>query len=740
LKNIQASRRDFLKSSGIASVGLALGISGFTRDAAVKKISPAIIKLEINPFIIIDTAGNITLVNPRPDMGQGSTQAVPSLLAEELEVSLDKVLIVQSDGKGKYGSQTSGGSSSVRELWMPIRKAGAAAREMLTTVAAKRWNVPVSECKAQDGKITHPASGKSFTYGELADDASKLEIPKSPKLKESRDFKIIGKYNKRLDVPERVTGKAVYGIDVDVPGMVYASILHSPVIHGKVAKIDDSETKKVKGVLQVIKTERTMPHRTSEAVAVVATNWWAALKGKKALRVQWDNADYENTLTTASYFDHLQKAAEKPGINFEEKGDFAAKYTSAAEKLEASYETPFLAHAPIEPENAVAHVKEDGSVEIWAPVQGPDWALRDVCGYMKLKPEQVKINVTLLGGAFGRKAYHDFLLEACHISREIKKPVKVIWTREDGISQGPYRPGMLSHMQGFVEDGKITGFHHHAIGESIAGQVFKGLKEDEADSWIGGELSTENNKYQFNTASKISWTHVKTDIPVVWWRSVYASNFGWGQECFMDELAHLAKKDPLKARLEMLSDQRFKTVLDTLAQKADWETRLPEGSGKGMAVFKSFGSICAVCITVSKKDNGLKIDKVVSVIDCGHYVNPDNVKAQTEGNIVMGLTAAIKDGITFTNGMSDQTNFHQFNLMRLNEMPLIDIHIVESGAEPGGVGEPGLPPVAPALGNAVFAATGKRIRKLPLSILLTWLNRGQIPFNKFKIGLEDVCL
>jgi isoquinoline 1-oxidoreductase beta subunit len=716
LENIKPSRRDFIKASTLTTFGLALGISGFTRDAALKKITPAILRLEINPFIIIDTGGNITLVNPRPDMGQGSTQAVPSLLAEELEVSLEKVLIVQSDGMGKYGSQTSGGSSSVRELWMPIRKAGAAAREMLTSTAAKKWNVPVTECIAEDGKIHHKATGKSLTYGELADDASKLEIPKDPKLKEAKDFKIIGKYNKRLDVPERVNGKAVYGIDIDIPGMVYASILHSPAIHGKVVSIDDSEAKKVKGVLQVIKTERTMPHRSSEAVAVVATNWWAALKGKKALRVKWDNADYEKTLTTASYFAQTYEAAKKEGINFEEKGDFTAKYATAKDKLEAQYETPFLAHAPIEPENAVVQVKEDGSVEIWAPVQGPDWALRDVCGYLKIKPEQVKINVTLLGGAFGRKAYHDFLLEACHISKELKKPVKVIWTREDDISQGPYRPGMLSHMQGFVEDGKITGYHHHAIGESIVGQVFKGLKDDEADPWLSEEISTGNNKYNFSSASKVSWTNVKTDIPVVWWRSVYASNFGWGQECFIDELAHLAKKDPLKARMEILPDDRFKKVLETLAEKANWAEKLPEGTGKGMAVFKSFGSISACCITVSKSGQGVKIDRVVSVIDCGHYVNPDNVKAQTEGNIVMGITAAIKDGITFTNGVCDQSNYHQYNVLRLNETPVMEIHIVDSGAVPGGVGEPGLPPVAPALGNAVFAATGKRLRKLPFDI------------------------
>ncbi|WP_259014371.1 xanthine dehydrogenase family protein molybdopterin-binding subunit [Emticicia fluvialis] len=716
MKNTSTTRRDFIKATGLTTFGLALGVSAFAKDAVVKKITPAVLSLEINPFIIIDTAGNITLVNPRPDMGQGSTQAVPSLLAEELEVSLDKVKIVQSDGKGKYGDQTSGGSSSVRALWQPLRKAGAAAREMLTQTAARRWNVSTTECYAQDGRILLKGSDKSFTYGELADDASKLEIPKDPKLKEAKDFKIIGKYNKRLDVPERVTGKAVYGLDVDIPGMVYAAIVHSPMLHGKIVSVNDADTKKIPGVLQVVKTERPMPHRKSEAVAVIATNWWAALKGKKALNVQWDNGNYDKTLSTQKYFDDTYAAAKKEGINYEEKGDFAAKYASAKQKLEANYETPFLAHAPIEPENAIVHVKDDGSIEIWAPVQGPDWALRDVCGYMKVKPEQVKINVTLLGGAFGRKAYHDFLLEACHLSKELKKPVKVIWTREDDITQGPYRPGMLSHMQGFVENGKITGFHHHAIGESIVGQVFKGLKEDEADPWLSGEISTENSKYNFETASKVSWTNVKTEIPVVWWRSVYASNFGWGQECFIDELAHLAGKDPLEARMEILNDERFRKVLVTLADKASWKEKLPEGQAKGMAVFRSFDSISAACITVSKQGNGIKIEKVVSVIDCGHYVNPDNVKAQTEGNIVMGLTAAIKDGITFTNGVCDQTNYHQYNIIRMNETPKMEIHIIDSGANPGGVGEPGLPPIAPALGNAIFAATGKRVRKLPFDI------------------------
>lgn len=709
------SRREFLRLSSLSGLGLMLGVSSFAKNASIVKLTEEALQLEINPFIIIDNLGNITLVNPRPDMGQGSTQAVPSLLAEELEVSLEKVKLIQSDGKSKYGSQTAGGSSSVRELWEPLRKAGAAAKEMLTETAAKRWGVSVDKCYAEDARIHQKGSDKSFSYGELADEASKLPIPKDPKLKDPKDFKIIGKTKPRLDVPDRVTGKAVFGMDVDVPGMVYAAILHSPAIHGKIVSIDDAAAKKIPGVIKVMKAERPMPHRKSEAVAVIATNWWAALKGKKALNVTWDNSGLDK-MTTDSYFAQSYEAAKAEGINFEEKGDIDQTLAHAEKTLEAVYETPFLAHAPIEPENAIAHVKDNGEVEIWAPIQGPDWALRDVAGYLKVKPEQIKINVFLLGGAFGRKAYHDFLLEACFLSKELKKPVKVIWTREDDISQGPYRPGMLSAMRGAVNGKRIAAFHHHAIGESINRQVFNGLKDHEVDDWITGELSAENHKYNL-PVWKLSWSNVKTDIPIVWWRSVYASNFAFGQECFMDELAHAAGVDPIEARQAVLQDARFKKVLEVISEKANWKEKLPAGQGRGVAMFKSFGSISACCVTVSKQSDGsVKIDKVVSVIDCGWHVNPDNVKAQTEGNIVMGLTAAIKPGITYAGGMAQQSNFNDYPIMRINEAPEMDIHIVNSGEVPGGVGEPGLPPVAPALANAIFAATGKRLRKLPIDL------------------------
>jgi isoquinoline 1-oxidoreductase beta subunit len=706
-------RRDFLKKSGLAAIGLVIGIDSTAKAHNISNWSTGAGPIEISPFILIDPDNNITIVNPRNDMGQGTIHSVPAMIAEELEVTLDMIRIVQSDGKSKYGAQTSGGSSSIRNLWLPLRKVGAATKEMLVKAAAQRWNVPDNECDAMDAKVFNRKTSASFTYGELAADAAKLPVPEEPSLKKRSDFRIIGKNIKRKELLPRTNGKAVYGIDVQVPGMVYASILHAPMIFGKIISIDDAEALKVPGVLHVFKCERKMIHRDVDSVAVIATNWWAANNGRKALAVQWDTEGLEEKIDTDNYFRACYDAVNTEGVNHLEKGDFKRKFDAAQKKLDLTYETPFLSHAPIEPENTTAHVKEDGTVEIWAPIQGPGETLPDVANYLGIATEKITIHPMLMGGSFGRKAYIDFVKEACFLSNKIKRPVKVIWTREDDITQGPYRTGMISHMQGFVEDGKVTGFHHHIVGESILRQVFKGLADNEPDPWMGEAL--EDNSYQFKTA-KISFTNVRTEIPIMWWRSVNASNLSWGQECFVDELAHLAGVDPLTLRLELFDDKRFIKVLMTLAEKSGYYAKSPAGTGKGVAIFKSFKTIVACCITVSSSDKGVSIDKVVSVIDCGMYVSADTVKAQTEGNIVMGLTAAVKGGIVIKKGISQQSNFNNYHVMRINEMPDVEVHIMENDEAPGGVGEPGLPPVAPALGNAIFAATGVRLRNLPIDI------------------------
>lgn len=712
---LRTGRRDFIKQASLATLGLAIGIDSFSKIHNITPHKGTVDNFEINPFILIGLDNTITIVNPRNDMGQGTLHSVPAMIAEELEVSLAQIKIIQSDGQSKYGAQTSGNSSSIRRLWLPLRKAGAATKEMLIRAAARQWGVLESECYAREARVFRKGSDTSLSYGEVAGAASKLEVPADPVLKHPADFNIIGKDIKRAEIPPRTNGKAVYGIDIEVPGMVYASILHSPMIFGKIVTIEDSDTLKIPGVLRVIKCERKMIHRDAESVAVIASNWWAAFKGRNALKVQWDNSNLKETLDTDDYFKKCYAKAKEDGINHHEMGDFNRKFNTVASRLECIYETPFLSHAPIEPENTTAHVKEDGSVEIWAPIQGPGETLPDVANYLGLPTEKIKIHTILMGGSFGRKAYIDFVKEACFLSNKLKVPVKVIWTREDDITQGPYRPGLLSHMQGFVEDGKITGFHHHIIGESILRQVFKGLPDDEADPWMGEELR-DNTRYEFKTSKKVSWTNVKTEIPIMWWRSVNASNLAWGQECFIDELAHLTEKDPLAARLELLEDERFKKVLQTLAEKSDYYAKSAPGTGKGVALFKAFGTICACCVSVSTNNSGVKIDKVVSVIDCGLYVSADTVRAQTEGNIVMGLSAAIKGGIVFKGGVCKQSNYNNYQVLRMNEMPAVEVFVIENGEAPGGVGEAGLPPVAPALGNAIFAACGVRVRNLPVDI------------------------
>ncbi|HEX6223087.1 MAG TPA: molybdopterin cofactor-binding domain-containing protein [Chryseolinea sp.] len=714
---IKTSRRDFIKTSGLATLGLVMGLDAKSNPKNISELETMAMDIEISPFILIKPDNSITIVNPRPCMGQGTIQAVPAMIMEELEVDFDQVKIIQSDGKSKYGAQTSGGSTSISRLWLPLRKAGAATKEMLIQAAANKWNINATGCYAAKGKVFRNDTTASFTYGELAAEASRLPVPSEPVLKQKHEFKIIGKSRRRFDLPDRVTGKALYGLDIQVPGMVYACILHSPMIFGKLVSFDETETLKIPGVIKVLKCERTMIYCTTDSVAVIASNWWAAKKGRDALKATWDNAGLEKALDNDEFYGRCYAASKKDGIRFEESNDFNAKFDEAKHKLDVNYETPFLSHVPIEPENATAHVKPDGTAELWAPMQGPGETLEEVSKYLGIPTEKIKIHVALMGGSFGRKAYMDFIKEACFLSNKLKVPVKVIWTREDHIRQGPYRPGMVSHLQGFVEDGKIVGYHHHVIGESILGQVFRGLEDDQPEPWIGSESSVRNNKYQFKKTHKVSWTNIKTVIPVMWWRSVNASNLGWGQECFIDELAHLAGKDPLQARMEILEDQRFITVLKTLSEKANYNEKLAEGKGRGVAIISAFGSIVACCITVSKSGAGVSIDKVVAVIDCGMYVNADTVRAQTEGNIVMGITAAIKPGIVFKGGVCQQDNFNNYPIMRINEMPEVEVFLIENHEAPGGVGEAGLPPVAPALGNAIFAATGIRMRKLPINIL-----------------------
>jgi isoquinoline 1-oxidoreductase subunit beta len=706
------NRRNFLQWSGTLAIGFALPTIG--KAAEISNLSNAAIDLTLNPFVLITKDNTISVYCPHPDFGQGTTQSMPMLIAEELGVSLDKVKVRFTDGDVKYGSQFVGGSASVRGQWKPLRKAGAAAREMLTKAAANRWGIAESDCVCENGKIVNSKTKAALSFGELVEDASKLEVPKEPKLKSNKDFNLIGKSVPRLDFPNKTNGKAQFGIDFKLPNMVYAVALHAPQIHNKVKSIDDTAALKVKGVSKVLKGQRPLPYKTLETVAVIANSTWAAMEGRRALKVSWEEGDLAK-ISTDAYFAQLQKVKTEDGFTLADKtGSVAEGMAAATKTIEAEYSTPFTAHAPMEPENTTVWVQGD-KVEIWAAMQAPDWALQQITGTFGFKPENIKINVQMMGGSFGRKGYLDYMLEAVYLSKELNQPVKLTWTREDDLTQGPVRPGMLNVVKGGIDkDGNVSTLEHKIVGSWLGWQLWKAPAS--AMTWWDEGVKQHDAPYKIaNRAHK--FVQVDTEIPIVWWRSVYSSTNVFAAESFMDELAHAGNKDPLELRLSLLQDSpRFISVLNTLKEKSGYGKSLPAGQAIGIAISKTFETICAHAVLVSKQGKGVKIEKVTSVIDCGIALNPDQVKAQTEGCVVMGLSAALKNPITIVDGKIQEMNFHLFTPLRINETPKTEVHIIQNDEEPSGVGEPGLPPLAPALCNAIFNLTGKRIRKLPFDL------------------------
>ncbi len=716
------TRRNFLQLAGSSSAMLVLGFSltdCTPKDAKATSLTnlsaDAASGKELNPFIIITSDGKITLMAHKPEMGQGTWQSMPMIVAEELGVTLDQVQIQMAKVDKKYGDMSVGGSYSVRGSWMDLRKAGAAAREMLTQAAANTWKVPVSECSVKEGVVYHQGSDKKMTYGELVDAASKLEVPKEPKLKDAKDFTLIGKPLQRPDIPLKVNGTAQFGIDVKIPGMLYVSVLRSPVFHGKPKSIDDKATKAIAGVKQVLQAERKLNNHKLYGVAVLADNYWAALQGKKALNVEWD-APAADKVSTDKLYAQLRELAKTEGHVAKKSGDFQGALAKASHKMEAVYELPFAAHAPMEPQNCVAHV-QGGKAEIWAPTQIPDSARKEMAEYLKIPEENITFHVTFLGGGFGRRLFADAIMEAAYISQQAKAPVKVLWTREDDMTGGPFRPGTVSSFKaGLDATGKLVALQHKVVAPSINDNMF-GSKDPKRRDDEGAMEGVLESSYEIPNFSYHN-IFAETTIPIGWWRAVYSTTTAYAHECFMDELAHAAKKDPLDFRVSMIQKNlRMKSLYSFLRDKSGWDKPMPKGWGKGVAAWEFFAGRAGHVVYVSKKTTGgVQIEKIVVAIDCGTAVNPDNVKAQVEGATVMALMAALRDSITFQDGVPQQTNFHNYRIMRLSETPPIEVHIVPSAEKPDGVGEPGLPPLAPALANAVFAATGKRMRKLPFDL------------------------
>jgi isoquinoline 1-oxidoreductase beta subunit len=712
-KNV--SRRNFLRNSGLTGTALFLGFY-FPSNAREPKFLNAAEdineEIELNAWIRIDTSGKITILSHRAEMGQGAYQAIPQIIAEELEVDLDKVNIDFAPGNNKkYGSQITGGSSTVRGSYKNLLKLSATAREMLIAAAAAKWSVPATECYAEAGHIIHRPSGKKFHYGEVVIDASKLEAPKDVKLKSRSEYKLIGKPIHRPDTPLKTNGAATFGLDKKVPGMLYASVERNPRLRGAIKSFDDAAARKIPGVKDVFKVRMKVFNTFREGVAVIGTSTWAALQGRKALKVDWDDSNFEHINSADVYQRHEDILKNKEGLIFKQQGDANSILSQATKKIDVIYQTPYESHAAMEPLNCVAHFQND-KIEIWGPIQAPDWVQNFISTEFNLPVDKVIVNMTFLGGGFGRKAFLDYPHEATLISKQIGAPVQVVWTREDDMTQGPYRPGMSYRCEGVVTNGKID-----ALKVRLAGQNMDNFQNDDRskpnDSSAEGFLAP-----YYNSIKNISIQDVpfETPIPVMWWRSVYASTNGFAYESFIDELAHEAGKDPLEFRRQHLQDERCQRLIDKLEEVSNWKSR-KKNEGFGVAITECFSSTVGEIVKVSKDADGkIKIDKVWAVMDCGWYVNPDTIKAQVEGSVIMALGAATMHEITFKDGLTEQKNFYAYTMPRIMNIPPIEVHVMDNDADAGGVGEPGLPPFTPALTNAIYDLTGKRIRKLPFDM------------------------
>jgi isoquinoline 1-oxidoreductase subunit beta len=709
------SRRNFIKLSGLTGTALTIGFAlpAFGEESEILKVNTAeSLGIELNAWIHIDTDGKVTITNHRSEMGQGSFQSVPQMIAEELEVSLDAINIIFAPGNGrKYGSQVTGGSSTIRGSYKKLMRLGAAAREMLIEAAAKKWGVSKTEFYAENAMVIHKPSGKKLGYGELVTEASKLEPPKEVALKNPKDYKLIRKPLPRQDTPMKVNGKAIFGLDFKLPGMLYAVVERSPRFQGKVVKFDDTETRKIAGVKHVLKVNRDEFDNMREGVAVVATSTWAAMQGRKVLKVEWDDAAFPHHNSDELYA-KMREQVKGDAISFKTMGNTASTFAKAEKKVEATYETPYESHSCMEPLNCVANVTDD-KCEIWGPIQGPDWIQGNIAGHLKMAPEKVSVNMTFLGGGFGRKAFTDYPYEAVMISKEIKAPVQVVWTREDDMTIGPFRPGMVYQCKGAVtKEGRIGSFETKMSGQNMGTQNPGADKSTYNDSTTEGFLEGYFNSiphYSFGDAP------LESPVPVMWWRSVYSSTNAFAFESFMDELAVKAEKDPLDFRRQHLGE-RYQLLIDKLEAVTNWKAR-KKNEGFGVAITECFSSIVGEVVKISKNAEGkVKIDKVWAVMDCGWYVNPDIIRAQVEGSIIMALGAATKHETTFKDGKAVEQNFNTYKMPRITDTPEIEVHVMDNDEKAGGVGEPGLPPFTPALTNAIFDLTGKRIRRLPFSL------------------------
>jgi isoquinoline 1-oxidoreductase subunit beta len=690
---LNVSRRQFLQASVVGTTGLLLGIS--YRSARAAEAST----FQPNAFLCISPDGRVTIYVAKSEMGQGVRTALPQIVADELEADWSTVHVEQALAEPKYGRMGTGGSSSVRNSYLPLRKAGAAAREMLVAAAAARWGVSPTACKAESGQVLHTPSGRRLGYGALVGDAAQLKVPAEPTLKDPSQFRYIGQPVPRVDIPAKVTGKAVYGIDVRVKDMLVAAVLRCPVVGGKLSKVDDSAARAVPGVRRVVTLE--------SGVAVVAEGSWSALRGRKALVVAWDEGVHAR-LGQEQLWSSAQEAVKSSGVTARQQGDVAGALAASRRTLESSYQAPLLAHLTLEPQNCVAHVRSDGC-DVWAPTQVPDRARETVAQMLGMAPERVVVHTTFLGGGFGRRLETDFVVEAVRLSKAVSAPVQVLWTLDDDFAHDFYRPLSAHLMRGALDaNGQPVAWQHRlSVPSRSPDRLKNGIDEGAMHGALEVPYGIPNLEVQFAASS--------TPIQLGAWRSVAHSYNAFAVESFIDELAHLAGKDALAFRQSLLgASPRHLHVLALVAEKAAWGEPLPAGRARGLAVHESFGSVVAEVAEVVVEKEGFRVERVVCAVDCGTVVNPNTVEAQIEGGVTFGLSAALREAITIESGRTVQTSLAEYGPLRMRDAPRVEVHVVKTNEPPGGIGEPGVPPVAPAVANAVFAATGKRLRRLPL--------------------------
>ena len=705
------SRRTFLVTGAAAGGGLLLGFYVPARiEAKAQPSSEEIFRP--NAFVCVRPNDSITLIMPQVEMGQGTYTSMPMLIAEELEVDLARVSLEAAPPDDKLyanpllGFQVTGGSTSVMGMWEPLRRAGAAARVMLIAAAAAQWNVDPASCRAVKGEVVHPPTGQRLTYGALVDAAAKLPVPDKVTLKDAKDFTLIGTPAKRLDTPDKVNGKAVFGIDTVVPGMKFATVAACPIFGGKLASVDDSKTMAIKGVRQVV--------RLDNAVAVVGDHMWAAMQGLAALDIDWDDGPNAK-VSTASIVQQMEIASQNEGVVARKDGDVAKVMPAAVKKVEAVYEMPFLAHAAMEPMNCTVHVTRD-SCQIWVGTQVVSRAQATAVQVTGHPPDKVQVHNHLIGGGFGRRLDVDGITQAVAIAKQVDGPVKIVWSREEDIQHDVYRPYYYDRFTaGLDEQDRLVAWHHRVTASSILARwappaFVNGLDED-AVNGAAKELPY--------SIPNILVDYVRDEPPGLttgWWRGVGPTHNIFVVESFIDELAAATKKDPVEFRRALLGKSpRVLGVLNLAVEKAGWGNPLPAGVGRGVSVQFAMGSYLSQVAEVEvSKDGEVRVRRVVCAVDCGQIINPDTIVAQIEGGIIFGISAALWGEITLKDGRVEQRNFNDYRVLRINEAPLIEVHLVKNAEAPGGIGEPGTIGIAPAMANAIFAVTGMRIRKLPI--------------------------